>query len=369
MNQVTEFFSGIFSSREWPARWHCGYWSEFHGWLYIISDLMIWLAYFLIPIIIINYFTRKKEKIRYQKVYLLFAAFILLCGTTHFVDAVMFWLPMYRLNGLIRLLTGITSLLTVYYLVKALPQLFTQKTNVELENEIILRKEAEGKLEKMNSGLKTFAAIASHDLKEPLRKISIFTSMLLDRNLENFDDRSTEYVAKISNASHRMQILIQDILTLSSSNEDVDMEPVKLNDAILPALENLEWVIRDKTAIIEIDDLPTISGNKNLLTQLFYNLLNNGMKFCKRTPFIHISSEKKNDYFWIHVSDNGIGISEENYLKIFDSLHRLHPQSEYEGHGLGLAICKKIVDTHHGLLTVSSKENEGTTFSIRFNLP
>src|SRR4051812_36286929 len=124
MNQIVEFFKGLFAYDKWPPRWHCGYWSDFHGWLYIVSDLLIWLAYFLLPIIIINYFFRKKTNIRFRAVYILFASFILLCGTTHLIDAIMFWIPVYRLNALIRFATGVVSIFTVYHLIRVLPEMF-----------------------------------------------------------------------------------------------------------------------------------------------------------------------------------------------------------------------------------------------------
>ena len=100
MKSVIDFFKGLFDTHLWPARWYCGYWSDFHGWLYIISDMMIWIAYFLIPVIIFNYVSKRKQVIKYPGIYLLFGAFILLCGSTHFLEACMFWVPMYRLNGI-----------------------------------------------------------------------------------------------------------------------------------------------------------------------------------------------------------------------------------------------------------------------------
>src|SRR5688500_13756655 len=112
MQELKEFFSGLFSTSEWPPRWICGYWYDFHGWLYIISELMVWTAYFLIPLLIINYVYKKQTGIKFKKVYFLFASFILLCGSTHFFDALMFWVPMYRFNALLRLVTGIVSLAT-----------------------------------------------------------------------------------------------------------------------------------------------------------------------------------------------------------------------------------------------------------------
>src|SRR5689334_7462213 len=108
MNQVIEFFRKIFDSSDWPPRWHCGQWTAFHGWLYIISDLLIWSAYFTIPVVILKFISRKKD-VRFEKLYFLFAAFILACGATHLLDAIAFWIPAYRLNALFRLITGIVS--------------------------------------------------------------------------------------------------------------------------------------------------------------------------------------------------------------------------------------------------------------------
>lgn len=142
MDQVIEFFRRLLDSSDWPPRWHCGRWTEFHGWLYIISDLLIWSAYFTIPVVIIRYIS-KKQGIRFIRLYFLFAAFILACGATHFLDAIAFWIPAYRLNALVRLVTGILSWLTVFYLVKNLPAVFSLKSQSELEAEIEQRKKAE----------------------------------------------------------------------------------------------------------------------------------------------------------------------------------------------------------------------------------
>ena len=142
MNQVTEFFSKLFDDSGFPPRWHCGKWTDFHGWLYIISDLMIWGAYFAIPTIIIRYITRKQEA-RFQRVYFLFASFILACGTTHLLDAITFWYPAYRLNALVRFGTGVVSWLTVFHLVKLLPVAFSLKTAEQLESEVLHREDVE----------------------------------------------------------------------------------------------------------------------------------------------------------------------------------------------------------------------------------
>ncbi|MBC7886576.1 MAG: PAS domain S-box protein [Ferruginibacter sp.] len=142
MNQLIDFFSKIFNSADWPPRWHCGKWSGFHGWLYIISDLLIWSAYFTIPLLIIKYITRKTDS-QFIKLYFLFAAFILACGATHFLDALAFWFPLYRLNALVRLITGIISWVTVFYCIRYLPLAFTLRSQKTLEKEIDQRKGAE----------------------------------------------------------------------------------------------------------------------------------------------------------------------------------------------------------------------------------
>lgn len=140
MDQIVEFFSHLLDSSDWPPRWHCGRWTEFHGWLYIFSDLSIWSAYFTIPLVIIRYLS-KKQGIKFVRLYFLFAAFILACGATHFLDAVTFWIPVYRLNALVRLITGILSWVTVFYLVKLLPAAFSLRTQKDLEKEIQQREQ------------------------------------------------------------------------------------------------------------------------------------------------------------------------------------------------------------------------------------
>ncbi|HVX50786.1 MAG TPA: PAS domain S-box protein [Chitinophagaceae bacterium] len=152
MREVIDFFSKLFDTADWPPRWHCGKWSDFHGWLYIISDLLIWAAYFAIPVIIIRFITYKKHQ-HFLKLYFLFAAFILACGATHFLDAVTFWFPVYRLSALMRAVTAVVSWLTVFSLVKVLPAAFSLKTPRELENEVEMRKKAEAELQQKNTQL------------------------------------------------------------------------------------------------------------------------------------------------------------------------------------------------------------------------
>ncbi|GAB3225540.1 hypothetical protein J0A67_08475 [Algoriphagus aestuariicola] len=154
MEQVYDFISRLFEANDWPPRWFCGTWSEFHGWLYVLSDVAIWLAYFVIPAIII-FFIQKRRNIPFLPVFWLFGAFIILCGSTHLIDAVMFWWPGYRLSALLRLLTALVSLATAFALIRDLPKLVEEQPNdllreYELEKQL---KKYEGEIEELRKQL------------------------------------------------------------------------------------------------------------------------------------------------------------------------------------------------------------------------
>ncbi len=366
MEQVKDFFYGLFSTDLWPPRWYCGTWSDFLGWLYIISDLLIWLSYFLIPVIIINYLSQKGSALKFNKTYLYFAAFILFCGLTHLIDAMMFWVPMYRVNALLKFATAIVSMLTVYHLIKILPSAFSQKTSIELEQEIARRILAENRLQNANQKLERFASMASHDLQEPLRKISTFTSMLKDSTADKLEPRNMQQIDKISSAAVRMQSLINDILKLSSTQEEVVLQPTDPKISLEQSIIDLELKIAEKEALINYSELPIIAGNEVYLTQLFLNLIGNALKFNTEKPIITISGRQEGDLVFISISDNGIGIEPSYFPKIFEAFERLHTTSSYEGTGIGLTICRNIMKAHKGSISVRSIPGEGTTFDLTF---
>lgn len=363
MKEIIEFFSDLFATNRWPPRWHCGYWSDFHGWMYIISDLMIWFAYFAIPAIILTYTIRKKYELKYTRTYFLFASFILLCGSTHLLDAAMFWTPAYRFNALIRLITGITSLFTVYHLMKILPEAFREKTSVVLEREIAKRLEAERRLKTANEGLESFAYMASHDLQEPVRKINLYTSQFLQNNRDTIDQASLQLLDKAVDATSRMSQIIQGILNLSSIRSEIDLERVNLGEVIAQAITDLDEKIREANAEVTVSQLPDVKGSYEYLVQLFYNLISNAIKFS-RNPVVDVFAEQTDNWVRIHVKDNGIGMKEEETKKIFNAFERLHSRKEYEGSGIGLAICKKIVEAHNGQISVQSNPGTGTVFTV-----
>lgn len=157
---MLEFFSNLFGHSDWPARWFCGKWTEFHGWLYILSDLTIWLAYFAIPIILILFIQRKND-VPFLPIFWLFGAFIILCGMTHLIDAVIFWLPIYRVSALVKFITAVVSMITVYALIKQLPKALNLKSPDELVKEVQKAQKAEEDLRRKNEELNKMVVLMS----------------------------------------------------------------------------------------------------------------------------------------------------------------------------------------------------------------
>ncbi len=217
MSEIADFFSKLIDTADFPARWHCGNWSDFHGWLYIISDLAIWAAYFAIPLIIIYFITHNKHKLPFNVIYVLFAAFILFCGVTHFLDAIIFWTPVYRLSALMRFATAIVSWATVFALFKVLPHAFSLKSPKELEEEIERRKEKEIELREKNSRLKSIAWMQSHELRGPLA--TILTLLDTYDNVSLSEEDKKELIDGIRTSSENLDTVIRGIVAKTQDIE------------------------------------------------------------------------------------------------------------------------------------------------------
>jgi len=220
------------------------------------------------------------------------------------------------------------------------------------------------KLITYNQELQQFAYSASHDLQEPLRTISSYISLFLKNYGENLTDEGREYLNFASNGAQRMHHLIKDLLTYSKLNyQNEPTTTFKGNDIIRQALDNLHIAVEESNALILYPDLPVIHGNQSQVILLFQNLIDNAIKFrSKNEPLVIIDIEDKLDKWEFKISDNGIGIAHQFQHKIFGIFNRLHGRDEIQGSGLGLSICKKIVEKHNGSITVESKPGKGTTF-------
>jgi PAS domain S-box-containing protein len=239
------------------------------------------------------------------------------------------------------------------------------KDNFELKEIQAELTEKVNQLNQSNQQLEQFAYVASHDLQEPLRKISFYSDYLKQRYRGALPEEAMMFFENLMNASERMKVLIQDILSYSTVRKAV-FENVDLNNAMNEVLQDLEISIREKDAEIEVSYLPLIEGNERQLKQLFENLISNSLKYSKEgvRPLITVAAEQKDEQVILSFTDNGIGF-EENYInKMFSIFQRLHTRDKFAGTGIGLAICKKIVDLHGGEISARSKAGEGSVFTI-----
>ncbi|WP_022851175.1 ATP-binding protein [Limisalsivibrio acetivorans] len=225
-------------------------------------------------------------------------------------------------------------------------------------------------LERSNEELEQFAYIASHDLQEPLRMIASYTQLLKKRYSDKLDEDAIEFIDYAVDGANRMQVLINDLLKYSRvGTKGEEFTHVNMNDVLDMVKANLKAPIEETGAVVEHGKLPTIMADSSQMVQLFQNLIGNAIKFRKEgeTPKIEIFTEKKGKFFRFGVKDNGIGIEEKYLERIFVIFQRLHTRDEFPGTGIGLAICKKIVERHGGEITVESISGEGSTFL--FTLP
>jgi PAS domain S-box-containing protein len=230
-------------------------------------------------------------------------------------------------------------------------------------------RERTAELELKNKELQDFAFVASHDLSEPLRKIQTFERMVTERcEGGSFDEVSRDYLRRMEKAAARMQNLLNSLLLYSRVTTKA--EPKKETDlrkSIEAALSNLEVLIGEKNARVEVGELPTIRADRIQMIQLFQNLIGNALKFNRdgEAPHVKIHAEEAGNAYKISVEDNGIGFDEKYVDKIFLPFQRLHGRSsEYEGVGMGLAICKKIVEGHGGIISARSEPGKGSTFIV-----
>jgi signal transduction histidine kinase len=219
-------------------------------------------------------------------------------------------------------------------------------------------------LARSNSELQQFAYVASHDLQEPLRMVASFTQLLAKRYSEKLDDDARDFINYAVDGATRMQTLISDLLNYSRvGTQGKPLVPTDCEALFKRVLETLQFLIEETGAVIESDTLPMVMADPQQLGQLFQNLLTNAIKFHgEKPPHVRISTERNGNDWKISVRDNGIGISAEHADRIFIIFQRLHTKTEYPGTGIGLAICKKIVERHGGRIWIEPSPGGGTTF-------
>jgi len=250
----------------------------------------------------------------------------------------------------------------------------------KVQQGVIALKRVNADLVRSNLELEQFAGIASHDLQEPLRKIITFVNIILEKNLD-ISESAKPYINKIAGAAQRMSNIIKDLLDYARINGiDHSFMPTDLNEVIKKVVNDLEILIQEKAAVINVKQLPEVPAVELYMSQLFYNLFNNGLKFSKKDvpPVIEVYAQVPDSkelikhtelnplahYTEIIVRDNGIGFNAKYAEQVFRLFQRINTREEYPGTGIGLALCRKIVLLHGGKIYVESEENVGTSFHI-----
>ena len=235
-----------------------------------------------------------------------------------------------------------------------------------MQEALLAKERANQELKRSNDELEQFAYIASHDLQEPLRTVARFTQLLERRYGDQLDDDAREFMAYSVGGAKRMQDLLDDLLRYSRiDSRGTQFTPVDLAQTMQHVQAALADQIQERGAEITVGALPTVLGDARQLEQVLQNLVSNAMKFCEAQPVVRVEAERTGKVWSIHVRDNGIGIAPEHHDRIFTVFQRLHGREAYAGTGIGLAICKKVVERHGGTIRVRSEgDGLGSTFTF-----
>jgi len=419
-----EFFARLFDTSDFPPRWYCGHWTDGHGWLHIISDLGVWSAYVAIPCVLI-YFALKRRDLPFHRLMWLFGAFILACGSTHLMEAVIFWWPAYRLAGVIKLFTAVVSWATVLALIPVIPQVLALRSPKALEKEIAERQRAEDAMrvafdtlekrveertadlaalnstlqaeieerrraqqdrealleseqaarqdaERLSSLKDDFLATLSHELRTPINAVLGWTQLL---RLGNMKEDDVEQALDVIERNSQIQVqLINDLLEVSriiAGKLRLEVRDVDLKEVVLAALATVEPAATAKniTVMSMLDaDAGHVAGDAGRLQQVIWNLLSNSVKFTPRGGTIEVRLERTGSQLKVTVADSGQGIAPELLPHVFERFWQADGgmSRRHGGLGLGLSIVRQLTELHGGTVEVFSEgDGRGATFVVQ----
>ena len=408
-----EFLTRLFDPAGFPARWQCGSgWSEtpWLGWLHILSDLGVWSAYVAIPLVL-GYFLFRRQDLPFRTIFLLFGAFILACGTTHLMEAIIFYWPVYRLAGVIKLFTAVVSWATVFSLFGVVPNVLAMRSPEELEREITAREQAEGALQKANTDLELRVAQRTADLAQQDEQLRVTVAALQqsEQALKEADRKKDEFLATLAHELRNPLAPIRNSLeVLKRAGNDSEVaaqsrgtmerqmsQMVRLVDDLLDVSRisrNRLALRRESVALAEIvsnaveacrpqidaarhelqTDLPAqpihVHADSVRLVQVLGNLLNNACKYTEPGGRIDISARREEGEVIIRVRDNGIGIPPELLPRAFEMFSQLDRTLDRAqgGLGIGLTLVQRLVEMHEGTVTAHSDgPGRGTEFTVR----
>ena len=372
MEQIIDFFANLFKAENWPARWVCGIWTPFHGWLYIFSNLAIWAAYFAIPLILFYFVQKRKGDIPFIRIFWLFILFILACGTTHLMDATLFYYPAYRLSATILLICAVVSWAAILGLIKVMPDALNLKSPVQLEKIVNTRtaelKELSNDLRKQNEQLTNFADITTHNLRSPATNL---VSLVELYESEKNTDKKQLYFEKFKESSHNLIHTLDDLYEILKirKNTDIKKDDLKFESILEETMQDLSAEISKTNAQISYDfsACSAVQYPKAYLHSIFLNLLSNAIKYRspERTPEINFRTYLSNGNVVLECKDNGLGLDLNKYGDKIFKLHKTFHRNK-DARGMGLYIIKTQIETLNGSIYVKSEVNKGSIFTISF---
>lgn len=376
MHTLNEFFRKLLDTYDFPPRWYCGEWSDFHGWLYIFSNLAIWLAYFSIPVMLF-YFLLRRGDAPFRRVFWWFIFFISFCGITHLLDATIFWYPLYRLNALFLFLTAVVSLGTVWELRKQLPALLKLRTPTELRitvarktaalsNSVADLQDTKVRLEQQNDQLEEFANIASHNLRSPVANLKgLF--QLWDEAEE--EEERTEIMQHIRDTSAMLTQTIEDLARVVAIGQQASQQREELG--FEKTFQHVRGGLSVGLEEVEVDydfsEAPQVLYNPVYLESILQNLLTNAIKYQspKRPLKIKLWTKRDEEGVHLYFQDNGKGLDMQRFgQKLFQLHQTFHKHAD--ARGVGLFITRKQIEAMGGFIKADSAEDQGMRFHLFF---
>lgn len=377
MEQLIDFLKNLGDSEAFMPRWVCGEWSELHGWVYIISDLIIFLAYMAIPTTMLIFVRKRWHDVPFKPVFWLYILFILFCGITHLIDAVIFYEPIYRINAVVLAMTAVVSMVTVGAMIHVLPKALAFKSPKELER-VVDRKTVELKdqvteLNKLSDSisrkkeqLEQFAYITSHNLRSPAANLHSLMEMV--RTTEDPDERE-EILGKIGQSAESLLNTINDVSSVvKESTVRSDAVEVSFKQIIDEVLACHEQELDPLNTTIEMDlQVERMIYPPDHFRNIIQNLIDNAVRYRKpNAPFqLKLRTRMENGSVVFECEDNGIGIDmKKDGDRVFKLYSRLNRNSE--GKGIGLFLVQNQLESLNGIITLSSEPGKGARFTVVF---
>lgn len=351
-----------FDSGYFMPHGHCYLWTPGVLWMHVISDILIAMAYFAIPFVLLH-IARRRRDLPFQSLFICFSVFIVACGLTHVMDVWNVWHTAYWLEGAVKVLTAAASVPTAILLWRALPGVLSLPSHKQL-------REANESLARANRELEAFTASVSHDLRSPLTSIAGQAGLLELSMGAHITEDQKRRLLRIENSVKQMSELIDALLVLSRiSRHTLRREIVDVSALAEQVVADLRQKDPLRSVRVSIQPAMAVHGDRRLLNDMLTNLIANAWKFTSKTAEAHIEIGQKNSgsMATLYIRDNGAGFNMAYEQKLFKPFQRLHGAEEFEGTGIGLATVARIIERHGGRIWAESKVQQGAIFY--FTLP